>query len=230
MQQIPYPPLPWHIPGLPARPIAVPGPPDVPMLAPGVRQPGLPAPPPGAVAVWRSAVPETAPPYDDELAASQAGAGRTTAWSAVTGQDQAAATPGQGPDDEAAGQQDQASRRDEDGAGPPPPGQGVPWPSHFAQMLAETLAGTRPARQLTPWTTEHTRRRIRQLGPMLATGQRPRVRRVISSAPAAGVLELAAVVGFGPRVRLLAIRLERAQPRPYRRDAARWCCTAIESA
>ena len=52
------------------------------------------------------------------------------------------------------------------------------WPSQFAQVLAETLAGSRPARQLAPWTTEQARRRIRQLGPMLATDQRPKVRRV----------------------------------------------------
>jgi hypothetical protein len=97
-------------------------------------------------------------------------------------------------------------------------------------VLAETLAGSRPAQQLTPWTTEQTRRRIRQLGPMLATDQRPRVRRVITSAPAPGVLEMTAVVGFGPRVRALALRLEHEQARPYRQGASRWCCTAIESA
>jgi len=101
------------------------------------------------------------------------------------------------------------------------------WPSQFAQILAETLAGGRPASQLTPWTTEQARRRIRQLGPLLASGQRPRVRRVITSVPAAGVLELAAVVGFGPRIRLLAIRLER---EPARRGAGGWQCTAIDSA
>lgn len=103
-------------------------------------------------------------------------------------------------------------------------------PSQFAQVLAEALAGTRPAQQLTPWTTEQARQRIRQLGPLLATEQRPRVRRVITSAPANDVLELTAVVGFGPRVRLLAVRLEREQPRPYRPGRGRWCCTAIESA
>jgi hypothetical protein len=92
------------------------------------------------------------------------------------------------------------------------------------------LAGSRPAQQLAPWTTEQARRRIRQLGPLLATDQRPKVRRVMTSAPAAGVLEMTAVVGFGPRVRALALRLEREQPRPYRQAGDRWCCTAIESA
>jgi hypothetical protein len=50
------------------------------------------------------------------------------------------------------------------------------------------------------------------------------------STPAANVLEMTAVVGFGPRVRVLAVRLEREQPRPYRPGGTRWCCTAIESA
>jgi hypothetical protein len=99
------------------------------------------------------------------------------------------------------------------------------WPGQFAQILAETLAGSRPAQQLRPWTTEHARRRIRQLGPVLATGQRPRVRRIMTSAPASGVLELTAVVGFGPRVRVLALRLERDEA-----GRGRWCCTAIDSA
>jgi hypothetical protein len=50
------------------------------------------------------------------------------------------------------------------------------------------------------------------------------------SAPAPNVLEMTAVVGFGPRVRVLAVRLERARPRPYQAGSSRWCCTAIESA
>ncbi|HXW47010.1 MAG TPA: Rv3235 family protein, partial [Streptosporangiaceae bacterium] len=104
------------------------------------------------------------------------------------------------------------------------PGQGT-WPSQFAQALAEALGGSRPAQQLTPWTTEQTRQRIRQLGPLLATGQRPRLRRLMTSAPASDVLELTAVVGFGPRVRVLALRLERVEE-----PGEHWRCTEIESA
>ena len=99
------------------------------------------------------------------------------------------------------------------------------WPSQFAQVLAETLAGSRPSQQITPWTTEQTRQRIRELGPMMATGQRPRVRRVTTASPARDVLELTAVVRLGPRVRVLAIRLERAAD-----CTAHWQCTALESA
>ena len=87
------------------------------------------------------------------------------------------------------------------------------WASQFAQVLAETLAGSRPAQQLTPWTNEQARQRIRQLGPTLVTDQRPRVRRIVTSAPSQDVLELTAVVGFGPRVRALALRLERGEIR-----------------
>lgn len=99
-----------------------------------------------------------------------------------------------------------------------------PWPSQFAQALAEALGGTRPAGQLLPWTTVQARKRISQLGPMLATSARPRLRRVIANSPADGVLELAIVASYGSRVRAVAVRLERARP------AARWYCTAIEAA
>jgi hypothetical protein len=133
-----------------------------------------------------------------------------------------------------------------------------PWASQFAQVLTETLAGSRPPGQIVPWTTEQTRRRISQLGPLLASAQRPRVRRVIVTSPASDVLEMAIVAGFGPRVRALAVRLERTQAlqpghaqrpsqppqndhssapatgltnRTRRQDRpGRWYCTAVEAA
>ncbi len=147
------------------------------------------------VAVRRIAIPDAAPPYDDERPPG----------------DPAAREP----------QPDEAAEAQPEQDDPEPPA----WPSQFAQVLAETLAGARPAQQLRPWTTEQTRQRIRQLGPMLATGQRPRVRRIMTSAPAPDVLEMTAVVGFGSRVRVLALRLERAEE-----ARQHWRCTAIESA
>ena len=115
-----------------------------------------------------------------------------------------------------------------------PDGDGDRWPSQFAQVLAETLAGSRPASQITPWTTERARAHIRRLGPLLAAGQRPRVQRVLTSRPVEDVVEVAVVVGFGPRTRALAARLERAGPQPATpgRPArqARWLCTDVESA
>ena len=87
---------------------------------------------------------------------------------------------------------------------------------------------------MTPWTTERARAHIRRLGPLLAAGQRPRVQRVLTSRPVDDVVEIAVIVGFGPRTHALAARLERASPqaatpgRPGRQ--ARWLCTAVESA
>jgi len=119
-------------------------------------------------------------------------------------------------------------------AGSTQEGDGDRWPSQFAQVLAETLAGSRPASQITPWTTERARAHIRRLGPLLAAGQRPRVQRVLASRPVEDVVEVAVVVGFGPRTRALAARLERAGPQPATpgRPArqARWLCTDVESA
>ena len=101
-------------------------------------------------------------------------------------------------------------------------------------VLAETLAGSRPQGQIVPWTTDQARKRIRQLGPMLAGGVQPRVRRVVTSRPTSSVVEMTVIVGFGSSVRALAVRLERDGPRgatPGRAArAARWVCTAIEAA
>ena len=114
------------------------------------------------------------------------------------------------------------------------------WPSQFAQVLAEALAGSRPAQQVRPWTTEQARKRIRQLGPVLQADQRPRVRRVLTSQPRRGVVEMTVIVGIGPRTRALAVRLEhaglgsvapdRAGRAPTAREPDGWVCTAIEAA
>jgi hypothetical protein len=230
MQQIPPAELPGHTPKLPARPAVVP------MLPTRIRQPGRQAPLPDAVAVRRQAVPDSAPPFDAEKPVTSrhdvSDPGSGSAVQAGNGAASAAAASPPGAEvpepcpDEPGPPGDDVSRRGLDG----PPGPPDRWPSQFAQVLAETLAGSRPAHQLTPWTTEQARRRIRQLGPMLATGQRPLVRRVMTSVPAEDVVEMTAVVGFGPRVRVLALRLERDQPRAYRPGGSRWRCTAIESA
>ena len=105
------------------------------------------------------------------------------------------------------------------------------WPDRFAQVLAETLAGSRPPRQLRPWTTRQALDRIQHLGPRFASAQRPRVRRVVTSQPAPDVMEMSVVVVFGPRVKALAVRLERSgTPAGGERRSARWVCTAVEAA
>jgi hypothetical protein len=97
-------------------------------------------------------------------------------------------------------------------------------------VLAETLAGSRSARQIEPWTTEQARIHIERLGPRLASGQRPRVRRVVTCRPASDALEMTVVVGFGATVKALAVRLERAGTCPAGDRTARWLCTAVEAA
>jgi hypothetical protein len=244
--------------------------------APGVRpapllRPTAPLPDPAMVGLF--AVPDPAPPYDDESPASAAGHGPGHADPAVAAPAPAsAAGPGgaepAGPEPRCAdgtgaetkgGDAESADPGPDSGkpaaggrvsgAVPPAKSQGskpaqATWPNLFAQVLAETLAGSRPARQLSAWTTQQARSHIRRLGPLLRTdrepkaagpgsfatggkrsmgGCEPRVRRVVASMPSADVVEMAVVVRFGPRVRALAVRLE--QP-----EGREWICTAIEAA
>jgi Family of unknown function (DUF6459) len=182
-----------------------------------------------AESVRQLVVPQVAPPYDDE-AGTTAAAGRhdrhqegNGGWlvgAAASSPSPRAAQPEPARPVSPQSPDQRANHTDPGGRG----AAAGTWPGQFAQVLAETLAGSRPHRQLAPWTTEQVRRQIRQLGPLFGNGERPLVRRVMTAAPASGVLELTAVVGLGPRVRVLALRLER------ERAGSAWCCTAIESA
>jgi len=171
-----------------------------------------PLPDPAAIRLYR--IPDSAPPYDDQTAPAQRpGPGRGAPGGTGAPQPPEATAP------------------------PGPPGApGLPpgWPSQFAQVLAETLAGSRPPRQLAPWTTERARDRIRRLGPQLSAGQQPRVRRVVTFRPTADAMEMTVVVGFGQRVHALALRLERAGDTlaAAGRGAPdnRWVCVAVEAA
>ena len=261
---------------------------EVPLPPEPCHPPGTGRPLPDLMAIRLAEVPDSWPPYDDEVAIARAGqamrpegyaaeewavsggTGSRCAWTAEPG-GRAAEPGGRGQGGEAHGDGEAPGRRgeprgeragvsgedgdgnaggdrhrdgdgngngdgdgdgnsDRDGEGEGP----GRWPSQFAQVLAETLAGSRPASQVTPWTTERARAHIRRLGPLLAAGQRPRVQRVLTSRPVDDVVEIAVIVGFGPRTRALAARLERASPqaatpgRPGRQ--ARWLCTAVESA
>lgn len=222
-------------------------------LVPGLdRPPARRRPLPDAAAVRLVAIPDSGPPYDDERAPAGPGQperhrGRTLTMAgqrAPAGPapaDQHAA-PDQHADAEQHAAADQAAAADrrtapgQPGRGPASRGHAAPaaWPSQFAQVLAETLAGSRPPGQITPWTTDQARKRIRQLGATLAAEVQPRVRRVVTSRPSAGVVEMTVIVGFGPRVRALAVRLERdtrhaaSAGRPA--TPPRWVCTAIEAA
>jgi hypothetical protein len=170
--------------------------------------PGGRRPLPDPVAVRLCRIPDPAPPYDGEAAAST----------------RPAAPGSRAPENPGRAGRPARPSVPEPGAFPGWPSPG--WPSRFAQVLAETLAGSRPPGQMVPWTTEMARRHIKRLGSELASVQRPRVRRVVTFHPTSEVMEMTVVVGFGPRVRALAVRLERAGPAPQ----ARWLCTAVEAA
>ncbi|HEX4256551.1 MAG TPA: Rv3235 family protein [Streptosporangiaceae bacterium] len=216
-------------------------------------------PEPDPMAIRLVPVPNWLPPYDDELPGAQSDANRAPQiWATglydrppvvarendelSAGQSEVAdpdgPDPGEGSqeinqaaDQKATNQPAEKDRHPEGGAAGDSVGQ---WPNQFAQVLAETLAGARPASQLTPWTNERARAHIRRLGPLLAVDRRPRVQRVRASQPARDVVEVAVVAEFGSRTRALAARLERADPQPATPGRpgreARWLCTAIESA
>ena len=66
----------------------------------------------------------------------------------------------------------------------------VAWSRQFAQVIAEILAGAPVAETLAPWTTEPVRDRISLLTQTLTPGQRPRIRRIVTSRPATRVVEM----------------------------------------
>jgi uncharacterized protein DUF6459 len=219
-------------PGCP-RPPAAPRRPGRPRLPAAPRRPARPRfpdgprPLPDPAAVRLYLIPDSAPPYDGEVTAPGQNPADTVAVQDAAG---APVPPA------AAGSPD--IRRPYD----PPRSRGLPgspapsrWPGQFAQVLAETLAGSRSARQLVPWTTERARDRIRRLGPQLSAGQQPRVRRVVTCHPTADAMEMTVVVGFGKRVHALAVRLERTDCGPAAAAdgtarPAKWLCVAVEAA
>jgi len=137
-----------------------------------------------------------------------------------------------------------AAGRDDRGAAEPADGDQA-WPRQFAVLLAEALTGDRPPRQLLPWLSERGRVQLRRLLPLFADGPRARVQRVMTTQPTPDVVEMTLIVAFGPRIRALAVRLNRVGPsnRPQWREklpataanaaavtSVRWLCTDIEAA
>ena len=107
------------------------------------------------------------------------------------------------------------------------------WPRQLAVVIVEVLAGVRPERQLVALATDRVRARVAGLAPLLACDRRPRITRIVTSRPAARVVEMTVVVNFGPRSRALALRVEHVAARPaapgWPGRPARWLCTAIEA-
>lgn len=120
---------------------------------------------------------------------------------------------------------------------------GTDWPTRFARMLTEALAGARPAAQILPWTSKRARSQFLRLlrgfgsgdlggarggtGGCPRGGGQPRILRVVATRPARDAIEMSVIAGFGDRVRALALRLERIA----REDCpGEWVCTDIEAA
>jgi hypothetical protein len=98
-------------------------------------------------------------------------------------------------------------------------------------VVVEILAGARSPRQIIPCTTDRVRAHIGELMPLLASDQRPRIQRIVTSRPTARAVEMAVVVSFGPRSRALAVRCEHLPARPAAPGLpprpARWLCTEL---
>jgi len=173
------------------------------------------------------------PPFDDDPAATRAGADTAAGRDDASGPGTAALAPRQN-----AGI---APGLDADGD----------WARQFARLLTEALSGARPVRQILPCTSERARIQLHALMPLFSGGQRPRLLRVIATRPARDVIEMTVIAGLGARTRALAVRLQRADPAerppawltpadpagqrqvsapPARPTAPRWLCTDIEAA
>jgi hypothetical protein len=190
---------------------------------PKVARPPLPDP----AGVRLHTVPDSAPPYDDELAIPNASA------RPAAGPGRAAARTGE--PRPAGGAKPAGTAASQPLAQDQPAGHGEPaLPGQFARVLVETLAGTRPPRQLTSWTTERARSRIQRIGPVLTAGQRPQLRRVVARHPSADVIEMTVLLSVGPQVKALAVRLEHTAPRPASLGRptrpGKWVCTHVEAA
>jgi hypothetical protein len=175
------------------------------------------------------AVPDGWPPYDCETHGAACSAAAPEAAAPEAGR----RPPRVAADGEATGAAEAGSAGSQNGEAGPAAGLSAAWPRQFAQVLVEILAGFRPAKQLAPWATERVRAQIDLLSCAADAEQRPRIRRVMTSRPTAGVVEMTMVVGFGSRSRALAIRFEHVPARPPvpGRPArpARWLCTEIET-
>ena len=122
---------------------------------------------------------------------------------------------------------------------------GHSWSRQFALLLAESLTGARPVRQILPWLSQRGTVHLYRLLPRFNGGQGARVQRIMTAQPSPDVIEMTLIVAVGPRTRALAVRLARTEPTPppqWRgtlpaqtpdaRSAAstRWLCTDIEAA
>ena len=189
---------------------------------------------PERLALRLAAVPDGAPPYDCETHGAGCAAVRDTvrtrpdvgSGATVPGPPSAASAP-------APAASAPAPAAAVPVASPVAAGATVAWPRQFAQVVVEILAGSRPTRQIFPWTTDRARAQLRRLGPLLRCDRRPKIQRVMTSRPTALVVEMTVVVDFGVRTHALAMRFEHVAGRPAAPGLvarpARWLCTEIEA-
>ncbi len=213
---------------------------------PSVEPPPSPGPPPSPElpGLRLIKVPDAAPPYDCEIHGTACAATRDAA---DVGPRDAGPSPGSAGPRQAVTPGRKAARARGTPTGPAreassgpareassgPAGATDMWPRQLAQVIVEILAGSRSPRQLIPLTTDRVRAQIGLLARSLGGDQRPRIKRVVTFRPAAGVLEMTVVVSFGPRSRALAMRFEHRPARPAAPGLparpARWLCTDLEA-
>ncbi|MUL44156.1 hypothetical protein FZ103_23850 [Streptomonospora sp. PA3] len=93
--------------------------------------------------------------------------------------------------------------------------------SRFAQILAEVLAGERPAQQVRPLLARRAYELLLRRAGGYACARRPRLRRAVVHTPEPDVAEVSAVVDCDTRCRAFALRVAYAQHA--------WLCTHIET-
>ncbi|MDA0566962.1 Rv3235 family protein [Streptomonospora sp. S1-112] len=91
----------------------------------------------------------------------------------------------------------------------------------FAQVVAEVLAGDRPAGQVRPLLSRRAYELLERRAGAYACARRPRLRRAVLTAPGSDVAEVTAVIDCGSRCRALALRIT------YAEHA--WLCTHLET-
>ena len=203
--------------------------------------------PPTWSSVQLISIPDGAPAYDCEThGAACPAAARVSVWAGSSGESEPTRPPvrtagAPGLATEAPGLATEAPGPAAGASGPAAEvaaasglaGATAAWPRQFAQVMVEILAGVRPQSQVGPLTSDRVRAQIRHLGPVLAADRRPKIQRVVTSRPAAGVVEMTVVVSFGPRSRALAMRLEYVAAREaapgLQARPARWLCTELET-
>lgn len=176
-------------------------------------------------AVRRLPLPQSQPPYDDEIGAEPPGPERRRRVSgghpgpvqgtlALDAPFDARAAPR--PQLRLVPEHEHADHRP---AALPDPRR---WTAKLAQAAIESLAGRRPLQQLTRWTDEAVYRALVRRAASRATTSliRPQVRSIRICEVNDTVAEASIVLQYGPRASAVAVRLEAAD--------GRWLCTAFD--